>query len=39
MVAPYQQTTDEEAPGSIAMPLIRKRSDMIGHIPVICHET
>jgi hypothetical protein len=39
MVAPYQQTTDEEAPGDTAMPLVRKRSGTIGGIPVKDDET
>src|SRR6266567_3531560 len=39
MVAPYQQTTDEEAPGDTAMPLVRKRSGAIGGIPVKRDET
>jgi hypothetical protein len=39
MVAPYQQTTDEEAPGDTDVPLVRKRSGAIGRIPVKYHET
>jgi hypothetical protein len=39
MVAPYQQTTDEEAPGDTALPLVRKRSGTIGGIPVKHGET
>jgi hypothetical protein len=39
MVAPYQQTTDEEAPGDTAMPLVRKRSGAISGIPVKHDET
>jgi hypothetical protein len=39
MVAPYQQTTDEEAPGDGAMPLVRKHSDTIGGISVKYYET
>jgi hypothetical protein len=39
MVAPYQQTTDEEAPGDTAVPLVRKRSGAIGGIPGKHYET